>query len=58
MEGGAAHDEHRSVRVVKNGLRDAAAKPLLSVAPFKLKRVALVSTRLPGLAEKVIVSSN
>jgi molybdenum cofactor cytidylyltransferase len=32
----------------------AAAKPLLSVAPFKLKRVALVSTRLPGLAEKVI----
>src|SRR5450755_4256750 len=32
----------------------AAAKPLLSIAPFKLKRVALVSTRLPGLAEKVI----
>jgi molybdenum cofactor cytidylyltransferase len=32
----------------------AAAKPLLSVAPYKLKRVALVSTRLPGLAEKVI----
>ena len=32
----------------------ATAKPLLSVAPFKLRRVALVSTRLPGLAEKVI----
>ncbi|HLL28440.1 MAG TPA: molybdopterin-binding/glycosyltransferase family 2 protein [Xanthobacteraceae bacterium] len=32
----------------------AAAKPLISVAPFKLKRVALVSTQLPGLADKVI----
>jgi molybdenum cofactor cytidylyltransferase len=32
----------------------AAAKPLVSVAPFKLKRVALVSTQLPGLADKVI----
>ena len=32
----------------------AAAKPLVSVAPFQLKRIALVSTRLPGLAEKVI----
>ena len=32
----------------------AVAKSLLTVAPYRLKRVALVSTRLPGLAEKVI----
>ena len=32
----------------------AAAKRLVSVAPFRLKRIALVSTRLPGLADKVI----
>jgi molybdenum cofactor cytidylyltransferase len=32
----------------------AAAKPLVSIAPYQLKNVALVSTRLPGLAEKVI----
>lgn len=31
-----------------------AAKPLLSVAPYQLKRVAVISTMLPGLAEKVI----
>jgi molybdenum cofactor cytidylyltransferase len=30
------------------------AKKLLTVAPYQLKRVALISTRLPGLAEKVI----
>jgi len=32
----------------------AAASPLVSIAPYRLKSVALVSTRLPGLAEKVI----
>ncbi len=32
----------------------AASKPLLKVAPYSVKRVALISTRLPGLAEKVI----
>jgi len=32
----------------------SAAKPLVSVAPFKLKRIALVSTQMPGLADKVI----
>lgn len=31
-----------------------AAKPLLSIAPYRLKRVAVISTMLPGLAEKVI----
>jgi molybdenum cofactor cytidylyltransferase len=32
----------------------AAAKPLISVVPYRTKSVALISTRLPGLAEKVI----
>ncbi|MCC6946349.1 MAG: molybdopterin-binding/glycosyltransferase family 2 protein [Bradyrhizobiaceae bacterium] len=32
----------------------AAARPLISVAPYRVKRVALVSTQLPGLAPKVI----
>jgi len=32
----------------------AAAKRAVSVAPFRLKRVAVVSTQLPGLAPKVI----
>lgn len=32
----------------------AAAKPLISVAPYQPKSVSLISTRLPGLPEKVI----
>src|SRR5262249_1349456 len=32
----------------------AAAKPVVSLAPFRLKRIAVVSTLLPGLADKVI----
>jgi len=32
----------------------ALASGLLSVAPFRLKRVAVISTLLPGLAEKVV----
>jgi molybdenum cofactor cytidylyltransferase len=32
----------------------AAARPLISVAPYRIKRVGLVSTQLPGLAPKVI----
>jgi molybdenum cofactor cytidylyltransferase len=32
----------------------AAAKPLVSVAPYRLHRVGVVSTKLPGLADKVI----
>jgi len=32
----------------------AAARPLISVAPYQVKRVAVVSTQLPGLAPKVI----
>jgi molybdenum cofactor cytidylyltransferase len=32
----------------------AAARPMVSVAPYRLKRVGLVSTELPGLANKVI----
>jgi molybdenum cofactor cytidylyltransferase len=31
-----------------------AAMPLVSVAPYRLKRVGVVSTQLPGLAPKVI----
>jgi molybdenum cofactor cytidylyltransferase len=32
----------------------AAAKKVVSVAPFSVKRVAIVSTQLPGLAPKII----
>ena len=32
----------------------AAAGKVVSVAPFRLKRIGIVSTRLPGLADKVI----
>jgi molybdenum cofactor cytidylyltransferase len=32
----------------------SAARPLLEVAPYRVRKVAVVSTRLPGLAEKVI----
>lgn len=32
----------------------AAAKPLVSVAPYRLRRIGVVSTELPGLAAKVI----
>ncbi len=32
----------------------AVAKQFLSIAPYRVKRVALISTRLPGLSEKVI----
>jgi molybdenum cofactor cytidylyltransferase len=32
----------------------AAARPLISVAPYRVKRVGVVSTQLPGLAQKVI----
>ena len=43
---------------VKATLRDAAVaavgKGLMRVAPFKIKRVGVVSTMLPGLAPKVI----
>ena len=34
-----------------------AAAPLISVAPYKLTRVAVVSTLLPGLTEKVIAKT-
>ncbi|MEX0590884.1 MAG: molybdopterin-binding/glycosyltransferase family 2 protein [Xanthobacteraceae bacterium] len=32
----------------------AAARPLISIAPYRLKRIGVVSTQLPGLAQKVI----
>jgi molybdenum cofactor cytidylyltransferase len=32
----------------------SAGKPLVSVAPYRVKKVGVVSTRLPGLADKVI----
>jgi molybdenum cofactor cytidylyltransferase len=32
----------------------AAARPLISVAPYRLKRIGVVSTLLPGLAAKVV----
>jgi molybdenum cofactor cytidylyltransferase len=32
----------------------AAARPMVSVAPYRLKRVTVVSTQMPGLAAKVI----
>ena len=32
----------------------ASAKPLLRVAPYKLRKVGVVSTLLPGLAQKVV----
>jgi molybdenum cofactor cytidylyltransferase len=31
-----------------------AAKPLVRIAPYKIKRVGIISTVLPGLADKVI----
>ena len=31
-----------------------AAKPIIRVAPFKVKKVGVISTLLPGLADKVI----
>ena len=39
--------------------RDAAlavaqGKPLIRIAPYKLRKIGVISTRLPGLAEKVI----
>ncbi len=33
---------------------DATKKPLVRVAPYKIKKVGVVSTRLPGLADKVV----
>jgi molybdenum cofactor cytidylyltransferase len=44
--GGEACD--RAVAVAR------AAKPLVRLAPYRVKRVAVISTLLPGLAEKVI----
>jgi molybdenum cofactor cytidylyltransferase len=32
----------------------AAARPLVSVAPYRLKRIGVVSTLLPGLAPKIV----
>jgi molybdenum cofactor cytidylyltransferase len=32
----------------------AEARPLIRVAPYQLRRVGVISTKLPGLAEKVI----
>jgi molybdenum cofactor cytidylyltransferase len=32
----------------------AAARPLVSVVPYRRRRIGVISTRLPGLAEKVI----
>jgi molybdenum cofactor cytidylyltransferase len=43
---GAARD--KAVSVARN------AKPLVRVAPYKIKRVGIISTVLPGLADKVI----
>src|SRR3954452_25300895 len=31
-----------------------AAKPIIRVAPFKIRKVGIISTLLPGLADKVI----
>jgi molybdenum cofactor cytidylyltransferase len=44
--GGEACD--RAVAVAR------AAKPLVRLAPYRIKRVAIISTLLPGLADKVI----
>nr|WP_281503087.1 molybdopterin-binding/glycosyltransferase family 2 protein [Ancylobacter crimeensis] len=35
----------------------AAARPMLSVAPYRVRRVAMISTRLPGLADKVVAKT-
>src|SRR5262249_56522262 len=43
---GAARD--KAVAVAR------AAKPLIRVAPYKVRKVGVVSTLLPGLADKVI----
>ncbi|MFG1378011.1 NTP transferase domain-containing protein [Xanthobacter autotrophicus] len=45
---------------VPDGLVDAARRAsegLLSVAPFRLKRVAVISTLLPGFADKVVAKT-
>ena len=45
---------------VSRSHRDAAlaaaaqARPLIRVAPYKLRKISVISTRLPGLAEKII----
>jgi molybdenum cofactor cytidylyltransferase len=45
---------------IASGLRDAAvavaraARPLVSVAPYRIGKVGVISTTLPGLASKVI----
>lgn len=50
-----------TVKIIPFAVADAVhraamenAKPFLSVAPYRLKRVAVISTVLPGLADKVI----
>jgi molybdenum cofactor cytidylyltransferase len=53
-----------TVKIIPFGVsgahRDAAlavaaqAKPLIRVAPYKIRKVGVISTKLPGLAEKII----
>ncbi|MCW5677826.1 MAG: molybdopterin-binding/glycosyltransferase family 2 protein [Xanthobacteraceae bacterium] len=38
----------------KAALQAASEAPLVRVAPYRIKKVGVISTRLPGLAEKVI----
>jgi molybdenum cofactor cytidylyltransferase len=41
---------HRDAALVAAG----QAKPLIRVAPYKVRKIGVISTRLPGLAEKII----
>ena len=53
------HGEDHSVRGRRSArdkavARGGAAKPVIRVAPYKIKKVGVVSTLLPGLAPKVV----
>lgn len=39
------------------GVVRAQCRPLIEVAPYRLRRIAVISTRLPGLPEKVIAKT-
>jgi molybdenum cofactor cytidylyltransferase len=41
-------------RAARDAALSAAAKPLMRIAPYRIRKVGIVSTLLPGLATKVI----
>lgn len=61
----AAGDMVGTVKIIPYAVRGAlveaaaasAAPGVISIAPFRLKRVAVLSTLLPGLAEKVVAKT-